>query len=83
MQALDGSTPAIVVTIVDSCGSCDFAHIDLEQQAYLAVSGGSLIAGKVTVAWEFIDCPSGQTAEVFSAITSDQYIPDQGIGAER
>ncbi|GAA5977798.1 hypothetical protein JCM10908_005101 [Rhodotorula pacifica] len=50
LQSVAEPTKSIVAIVADSCEACQFAHIDLEQEANYAL-GGTVKSGVMTVAW--------------------------------
>lgn len=57
-----GSSGTVVVRIVDRCPGCGAGGIDLSQTAFSQVA--ELSAGRIDVAWKFVDCPVDANLQV-------------------
>ncbi|GAA5820720.1 hypothetical protein JCM3770_005263 [Rhodotorula araucariae] len=72
LQSVADPDKAVTAIVADSCEACEFAHVDLEQAAYYAL-GGTVDSGVVTVAWTFVDCPSGYSEKAVAALDAKVY----------
>ncbi|KAI5476595.1 hypothetical protein MNV49_007482 [Pseudohyphozyma bogoriensis] len=71
IQPIGNTSVTVTAIIADSCESCTFAHIDLEEKAFMVLGDWSL--GTIDVEWEFVTCPDGYSEAGLAAVTSDQY----------